>query len=109
MRIKHIYINKEKEPMAIPINDDGTWSEGYLPFEDRDLVMPLLVVETNTRISAKAIQLLIRNIKPDTLIPVDLEVEVVEQTREIGEEKWNDGNYDNTIFKYHRKVLRIKP
>lgn len=120
MRLNHIYITKEGEPMANPEMEYPTspdkygespqsfpnqwdayehaikkYHSGLLPFEDRDQVLR----EVTNKCKCidvehcKWAEKCYLSDKPDTLIPVDLEVEVV-----------NVGG----IF-VRANVLRIKP
>ena len=82
------------------------YHSGLLPFEDRESVSNLLPAYAWQ--DAGFIDGLPHKLTPDTLIPVDLEVEVVEQF------KWNDDVPPNEWIdcvipreKHYRKVLRI--
>lgn len=136
MRIRHIKTDKEGEPMANPEMEYPTlyfisgghevartdldealakYHSGLLPFEDRELA--LMCVPSKNRIYSHG-QIAGYSVKPDTLIPVDLEVEVVTQHKSVkiyddDVVKWMDiptqwMNEFPKDFKY-RKVLRIKP
>lgn len=119
MKIKHIYITKEGEPMANPemeypegkyksdesgFNFDealAKYHSGLLPFEDQE--------------KAKYSAWMTAQSFPDGLYSVDLEVEVVEQYRNKKSSDWygydtklnGPKDFEPNDYEY-RKVLRIK-
>lgn len=88
-RIKHIHITKEGEPMANPemdypgdinpststvndVNQFNKYHSGLLPFEDGDGIRMILGHQSKTFEESQEWKF-----KPDTLIPVDLNIEIV--------------------------------
>lgn len=132
MKINQIYITKEGEPMANPkmeypvaprkrknsfgvtptyLRDVEKYHSGLLPFEDREKVKGEVFFQKTGGLQVDD-QLNIA-FKPDTIIPVDLEVEVVEQHR-INEGEWIPGiltqdPVNRTDAYEYRQALRIKP
>jgi hypothetical protein len=114
MRIKHIYITKEGEPMANPemeypegkyksdesgFNFDealAKYHSGLLRFEDKKDALDFIPWEYHGYNGAILSQYW------DTLIPVDIEVEVVSKEQE----EWTDYL---TVAKSVKSVIRIKP
>lgn len=113
MKLKHIYITKEGEPMANPYMEypdpnkvyPASWNHGYqsqldkyhsglLPFEDGHSVDVHLWMKDQFEDYQRP--------KPDTIIPVDIEVEMVSKEQE----EWSD---KTGAFMIECKVLRIKP
>lgn len=120
MKLRHIYITKEGEPMGNPemplplhfkeefdYNQDDIedhedamkkYHSGLLPFEDGHKAKLTISWEKGMP-------------PPDTLIPVDLEVEVVRQkiaAHENSDKSWGPVVREGHKLFQYRKVLRIK-
>lgn len=119
MRLKHIYITKEGEPMANPEMELLDWPSaetrfmeyqkyhsGLLPFEDKKDALDFIPWEYHGYNGTILSQ------HWNTLIPVELEVEVVEQEKSMSSDEWIDykpGYLRGAEVYAIRKVLRIKP
>lgn len=128
MRIHHIYITKEGEPMANPEMEYPTlyfisgghevartdldealakYHSGLLPFEDKQEV-EMRFCEARKYCECGTVCMSTKMPQPDTLIPVELEVEVVEVCQ-IACQSPCDSYNDTGHCKNPKIFLRIKP